>query len=63
MERMLRIHQALQLGRHPNATELAGAMEVSTKSIQRDLDFMRDRLELPIAYDGLAVVVSTENDD
>jgi len=51
LERMLRIHQALQSGSHPNATQLAGELEVSTKTIQRDLDFMRDRLELPVEYD------------
>ena len=49
---MLRIHQALDAGRLPNATVLAGELEVSTKSIQRDLDFMRDRLGLPIVYDS-----------
>jgi proteasome accessory factor B len=48
---MLRIHQALQAGEHPNATRLAGQLEVSTKSIHRDLDFMRDRLELPVEFD------------
>jgi proteasome accessory factor B len=48
---MLRIHQALQSGRHPNATILAAELEVSAKSIYRDLEFMRDRLELPLAYD------------
>lgn len=49
---MLRIHQALQAGGFPNATTLAHDLEVSAKSIQRDLDFMRDRLDLPIAYDA-----------
>lgn len=49
---MLRIHQALQSGRFPNASTLARELEVCTKSIQRDLEFMRSRLELPIAYDG-----------
>jgi predicted DNA-binding transcriptional regulator YafY len=48
---MLRIHQALQSGRHPNASILAAELEVSPKSIHRDLEFMRDRLELPLAYD------------
>ena len=47
---MLRIHQSLQSGKFPNATVLAAELEVSTKSIQRDLDFMRDRLQLPIEY-------------
>lgn len=52
LERMLRIHQALQAGDYPNCTTLARSIEVSAKSIQRDLDFMRDRLNLPIAYDA-----------
>ena len=51
LERMLRIHQAIQSGQCPNATTLAGQLEVSTKSIHRDLEFMRDRLELPLEYD------------
>src|ERR1035438_2676057 len=52
LERMLRIHQALHSGSYPNATTLARQLEVSTKSIHRDLEFMRDRLELPIQYDA-----------
>jgi proteasome accessory factor B len=50
MERMLRIHQAIQSGKHPNAVSLALELEVSSKSIHRDLEFMRDRLELPLEY-------------
>jgi proteasome accessory factor B len=53
LERMLRIHQAIQSGRHPNAVSLARELEVSSKSIHRDLEFMRDRLELPLQYDNL----------
>src|SRR5262245_31480540 len=52
LERMMRIHQAIQSGRYPNASELARELEVSTKSIHRDIEFMRDRLGLPIEYDG-----------
>ena len=51
MERMLRIHQAIQSRRFPNATDLADQLEVSKKSIHRDVEFMRDRLDLPIEYD------------
>jgi predicted DNA-binding transcriptional regulator YafY len=47
---MLRIHQSVQSGKFPNATRLAAELEVSTKSIQRDIEFMRDRLELPLEY-------------
>lgn len=52
LERMLRIHQALDSGKFPNRTTLARNLEVSTKSIQRDLEFMRDRLGLPLAFNG-----------
>ena len=49
---MLRIHQAVQSGNYPNASSLARELEVSAKSIHRDIEFMRDRLELPVEYDG-----------
>jgi len=51
MERMLRIHQALQSRSYPNATQLAAELEVCTKSVHRDLDFMRDRMQLPLEFD------------
>lgn len=51
MERMHRIHQALQRGDLPNASTLAREIEVSAKTIARDIEFMRDRLALPISYD------------
>jgi predicted DNA-binding transcriptional regulator YafY len=49
---MLRIHQALKSQDCPNATRLASDLEVSTKSIHRDMGFMRDRLGLPIIFDS-----------
>jgi predicted DNA-binding transcriptional regulator YafY len=55
LARMLRIHQAVESGKFPNATTLARELEVSSKSIQRDLEFMRDRLGLPLAYDASRV--------
>jgi len=48
--RMLRIHQAIQSGKHPNAAGLARQFEVSAKTIHRDLEFMRYQLDLPIEY-------------
>ncbi|MST01208.1 MAG: DNA-binding protein, partial [Pedosphaera sp.] len=50
LERMLRIHQALAAGTHPNASTIAADLEVCTKTIHRDLEFMRDRLGLPLAF-------------
>ncbi|MFM8460170.1 MAG: hypothetical protein ACKOB0_14760, partial [Chthoniobacterales bacterium] len=48
MERMWRIHQILSGGTFPNCTGLSGELEVSAKTVMRDLEFMRDRLGLPL---------------
>jgi len=48
---MLRIHQLIQAGSFPNGSALAREAEVSTKTIQRDIEFMRDRLNLPVEFD------------
>jgi proteasome accessory factor B len=52
LERMSRLHNLIRSETYPNCTVMAEELEVSRKTIQRDLDFMRDRLGLPIAYDG-----------
>jgi len=49
---MMHIHRAMQGRSYPNASSLAHDLEVSTKSIHRDLEFMRDRMDLPVAYDA-----------
>lgn len=51
LQRMLKIHAAIQAGELPNAVKLGRELEVSSRSIARDIEFMRDRLELPIEYD------------
>jgi proteasome accessory factor B len=51
MDRMLRIHQAINSGKLPTANTLSKELEVSAKSVQRDLAFMRDRMNLPLEYD------------
>jgi proteasome accessory factor B len=51
LARMLKIHEALQRGSRPNCSSLAREFEVSVKTIQRDIEFMRDQLGLPIEYD------------
>lgn len=53
LARMLQLHERLRANMFPNCSKLAAELEVSTKTIQRDIDFMRDRLNLPIAYDQL----------
>lgn len=51
LERMLHIHQALAAEKFPNASRLATELEVNAKTIHRDLEFMRDRLNLPVEFD------------
>lgn len=51
--RMIKIHEFLAAGKYPNCSKLANELEVSTKTLQRDIDFMRDQLTLPIEYDAV----------
>lgn len=44
------IHERLSAGRYPNCNLLAAELEVSPKTVGRDIAFMRDDLGLPIAY-------------
>ena len=49
---MLRIHDELRRGALVNCTTLVKALEVSRKTVVRDIAFMRDRLDLPIEFDA-----------
>jgi len=53
LARMVRIHEHLAAGRFPNCSNLADEFEVSYKTVQRDIDFMRDQMLLPIDYDSI----------
>ena len=52
LARMLDIHELLQRGQKTNRRMLSQVLEVSAKTVQRDIDFMRDQLGLPIEYDS-----------
>jgi predicted DNA-binding transcriptional regulator YafY len=49
--RLAFIDLEIRRGKHPNCTSLARVWEVSAKTIQRDLDYLRDTLQAPIEYD------------
>lgn len=53
-ERMHRIHEAIRSGRLPNCSSLARELEVTPKTVMRDISFMRDSFKLPLEYDGAA---------
>ncbi|MGE9289785.1 MAG: HTH domain-containing protein, partial [Puniceicoccales bacterium] len=50
--RMLCIHNHLHEGDFPNCSSLAKELEVSTKTVARDIEYMRSQLELPIEWDA-----------
>ena len=52
LDRMQQIFQVIKAGKYPTRQTLSTEIEVTTKTIQRDLDFMRDRFKLPIAFDN-----------
>ncbi|MEI8040993.1 MAG: WYL domain-containing protein [Verrucomicrobiota bacterium] len=51
-ERMMHFHNLIQKGGCPNCSAIAKEFEVSIRTVMRDLDFMKDRLNLPLAFDG-----------
>ncbi len=52
LHRIHRIFERIRSGDFPNKRVLAEELSVTQKTIQRDLDFMRDTMELPIEYDA-----------
>jgi len=48
---MLRMHEWLVADRYPNCRKIAEEFEVSAKTVQRDVNFMRDQMGLPLEYD------------
>ncbi len=51
MARTATIHRLLNEAKYPNCRRLAEELEVSEKTIQRDITFMRDQMNLPIKFD------------
>ena len=52
IERLANIMAEIQAGMYPNTKTLAEKLEVSKKTVERDIEFLRDRLRLPIGYDA-----------
>ena len=49
----MEIHKMVRAGYFPNCTTLAQVIEVTPKTIQRDVSFMREQLGMPLAYHEL----------
>lgn len=50
-ERFYWFHGRIKSGRYPNAARLVEKFEISPRTAQRDIEFMRDRLGAPLAFD------------
>src|SRR5437870_2016202 len=50
LERIFWIDHEIRANHYPNTQKIAKHFEVSPKTAQRTIDFMRDRLRLPIDY-------------
>ena len=51
-ERFLWFHNRLKSNSYPHAGDLAAAFELSHRTAQRDIEFMRERLGAPLEYDA-----------
>jgi predicted DNA-binding transcriptional regulator YafY len=51
IERMMRIHRLIENKEYPNCSKIAKEFEMSIRTIKRDVDFMKTRLNMPIEFD------------
>lgn len=49
--RLLLLDERIRAGKYPNCASFAREYEVSAKTVQRDIEFLRDNRGAPIAYD------------
>ena len=52
LERIYTFHQRLKAGRYPNAKTLMEEFELSRATAHRDINYLRDRLLAPLAFDS-----------
>jgi len=52
IQRLYHIHSRVMDGGFPNCSDIARELEVTRKTVQRDITYMRDTLRLPLDYDG-----------
>jgi len=48
--RLMALHEAIRSGKYPNCLSFSMDYEVAQKTIQRDIDFLRDTLNAPIEF-------------
>ena len=53
LTRLLFIKREIKSGKYPNSTRLANEYEVSSKTILRDIEYLKYQMDAPIEYDPL----------
>jgi len=51
LERMMRIHRLIEDRAYPNCTKMSRDFSMSVRTLKRDIEFMKDRLKMPIEFD------------
>ncbi|MGE3818124.1 MAG: helix-turn-helix transcriptional regulator [Isosphaeraceae bacterium] len=51
LQRIAALDRAIRAGEYPNARTIARALEVGHRTVQRDIEFFRDRYGAPLAFD------------
>ena len=60
--RLMKLDRSIRAKEYPNCLTFAVDAEVSQKTVQRDIDFLRDQCGAPIAYDRVRKGFHYEND-
>jgi len=61
--RWMKIDDEIRKGRYPSAVDLACMLEVSVKTIRRDIEYLRVMLDAPIEYDASRKGLYYSSDD
>jgi proteasome accessory factor B len=51
LQRIVALDRAIRAGEYPNAMTIARELEVGHRTVQRDVEFFRDRLGAPLGFD------------
>ena len=54
LPRIFWIDYQIRAGRYPNATTIAAHFEISAKTAQRTIEFLRDQIRMPLAFSRAA---------
>jgi predicted DNA-binding transcriptional regulator YafY len=51
LQRIAALDRAIRAGEYPNARTISRELEVGHRTVQRDVEFLRDRLGAPLVFD------------